>query len=204
MKITVNTAFFAGQQGNPKIEFGIPFNMAKDLLPQLKEGRVIRGWLGVMIQDVTSALQERFGLKTTKGAVVSGVTARGPPDRAGIRRGDIIVSVDGEEIEEMGDLPYIVAMKEIGKTVPVEIIRRGEEKTITVTVEEMAKETPRPEPAEAAPRLGLTLENVSPRIAREHGLPEPTGLVIVNVEACSNTSSIVLKYPINPIYFTIA
>jgi serine protease Do len=180
--IGINTAILGGRGGNIGIGFAIPVNMAKELLPQLKEGRVIRGWLGVMIQDITPPIQERLGLDTTRGALVSGVTSGSPADKAGIQRGDVIVSFDGEEIEEMSDLPHVVAMTEIGKTVPVEIIRRGEKKTIRVTVEEMVEETPRPEPAEAAPRLGLTLEQVTPRIARKHDLPEPTGLVVVDVE----------------------
>ena len=180
--IGINTAILAGRGGGIGIGFAIPVNIAKDLLPQLKEGKVVRGWLGVIIQDITPPIQERLGLDTTKGALVSGVTSGGPADKAGIQRGDVIVSFDGEEIEEMGDLPYIVAMTEVGKTVPVEIIRKGEKKTIRVTVEEMVEETPRPVPAEAAPRLGLTLEQATPRIAREHDLPEPTGLVVVDVE----------------------
>ena len=180
--IGINTAILAGRGGGIGIGFAIPVNMVKDLLPQLKEGKVVRGWLGVIIQDITPPIQERLDLDTTKGALVSGVTSGGPADKAGIQRGDVIVSFDGEEIEEMGDLPYIVAMTEVGKTVPVEIIRKGEKKTIRVTVEEMVEETPRPVPAEAAPRLGLTLEQVTPRIAREHDLPEPTGLVVVDVE----------------------
>jgi len=180
--IGINTAILAGRGGGIGIGFAIPVNMVKDLLPQLKEGKVVRGWLGVIIQDITPPIQERLDLDTTKGALVSGVTSGGPADKAGIQRGDVIVSFDGEEIEEMGDLPYIVAMTEVGKTVPVEIIRKGEKKTIRVTVEEMVEETPRPVPAEAAPRLGLTLEQVTPRIAQEHNLPEPTGLVVVDVE----------------------
>jgi serine protease Do len=137
--IGINTAIFSQSGGSIGIGFAIPINMAKDLLPQLKKGEVIRGWLGVRIQKVTPELAEKFGLAEAKGALVSEVTQGGPADDAGIVRGDVIVAFDGREIKTMPDLPYIVGVTPVGKTVKVEIIRKGKKKTLEVKVGEMER-----------------------------------------------------------------
>lgn len=182
--VGINTAIFTGHGGNIGIGFATPIDIAKDLLPQLKEGRVVRGWLGVMIQTISPAIQEKLGLDSTKGALVSSISEGGPADKAGIERGDVIMSFDGKEIAEMHDLPHIVAITEAGKTVPVEIIRDGEKEIIQVTIEEMAEEEPRPapEPAEAPFELGVRLKEITPEIARRYNLPEISGLVVVGVQ----------------------
>jgi serine protease Do len=138
--IGINTAIFSQSGGSIGIGFAIPINMAKDLLPQLKKGEVIRGWLGVRIQGVTSDLAEKFGLAEAKGALVSEVSEGGPADKAGIVRGDVIIAFDGKEVKTMADLPYIVSTTPVGKTVKVEIIRKGENKTLKVKVGEMERQ----------------------------------------------------------------
>jgi len=178
--VGINTAIFRDAQG---IGFAIPINMAKELLPQLKEkGRVTRGWLGVGIQRVTSELAESFGLKEAKGALVSQVFKDSPADKAGIRQGDIILEFDGKKIEDFGDLPRIVASTHVGKTVAIRVFRGGQVISLEATVAEM--EEPK-EVAEAPSRkpLGISVQNITAEIAGSLGLETTTGVVVTEVEA---------------------
>ncbi len=183
--VGINTAILSRSGGSVGIGFAIPINMAKDLLPQLKKGKVVRGWLGVMIQKITPDLKEKLGLKDEKGALVADVTAGGPAEEAGIKRGDVIVSFDGEEIKEMHDLPYIVASTPVGEKVTVEIIRKGKKKSLQVKTGELKEEDESPVVSEASPNLGLMVKEVTPELARNFGLSETSGLVVVQVESNS-------------------
>jgi serine protease Do len=130
--IGINTAINAAGQG---IGFAIPINMAKDLLPQLREaGIVTRGWLGVQIQRVNPALAKTFGLDEPRGALISMVFEDGPADKAKIKRGDVIVEFDGATIEEFDDLPRIVANTKPGSEVPVTVLRDGKAKKMRATL----------------------------------------------------------------------
>ncbi len=183
--VGINTAILSRSGGSVGIGFAIPINMAKDLLPQLKKGKVVRGWLGVMIQKITPDLKEKLDLKDEKGALVADVTAGGPAEEAGIKRGDVIISFDGEEIKEMHDLPYIVASTPVGKKVTVEIIRKGKKKSLQVKTGELKEEDESPVVSEASPSLGLMVKEVTPELARNFGLSETSGLVVVQVESNS-------------------
>ena len=180
--IGINTAIFSRSGGSVGIGFAIPINMAKDLLPQLKAGKVVRGWLGVMIQRITPELKEKLDLKDEKGALVADVTAGGPAEEAGIERGDVIVSFDGKEIREMNDLPYIVASTPVGKEVIVEVVRKGREKSFEVKVGELKEEGEAPVVSEAKADLGMVVEEITPELARRFGLSETSGVVVVQVE----------------------
>jgi serine protease Do len=180
--VGINTAIFSQSGGNIGIGFAIPVNMAKDLLPQLKKGKVVRGWLGVMIQKITPELREKLDLKDEKGALVADVTKGGPAEKGGIERGDVIVSFDGKEIKEMRDLPFAVAATPVGKTVNVELIRKGERQSLDVKIGEL-KDEQAPEVAEEeAPKLGITVEELTPELAKNLGLTERSGIVVVQVE----------------------
>jgi serine protease Do len=183
--VGINTAIFSGSGGNIGIGFAIPSNMAKVLLPQLEKGKVIRGWLGVLIQEVTPEIGEKFHLEKEQGALVSQVTPGGPADKAGIKRGDVIVSFDGKKIKEMHDLPYIVATTPVGKRVSVDVIRKGEKRTFEVEVGQMKEEAQQTAVAEETPDFGITLKEITPEMAQTHKLPETSGLVVVKVEAGS-------------------
>ncbi len=185
--IGINTAILSRSGGNVGIGFAIPVNMAKDLLPQLRKGKVIRGWLGVMIQQITPQLKDRLGLTTETGALVSQVTQGSPADKAGIMRGDVIVSFDGHAIHEMNDLPFLVAKTEVGKKAPVIVVRKGEEKTLQVVVGQMKEEKEAETPAETKGGniLGLGLDNVTPEIATKLGMSTATGVLITRVESDS-------------------
>jgi serine protease Do len=138
--VGINTAIFSRTGGNMGIGFATPINLAKDLLPQLKKGKVVRGWLGVVIQKITPELKDKLDLKTEKGALVADVSEGGPADKAGIKRGDVIVSFDGKTIEDMQDLPYVVASTSVGKEVVVRILRNGKKMDLRVKVGEMKEE----------------------------------------------------------------
>ncbi len=183
--IGINTAIFSRSGGSVGIGFAIPINMAKDLLPQLKKGKVVRGWLGVMIQKITPDLKEKLDLKDEKGALVADVPPGGPADKAGIKRGDVIVSFDGEDIKEMHDLPYIVASTPVGKKVTLELIRKGKKKSLQVKTGELKEEDESPVVSEVSPNLGLMVKVVTPELARNFGLSETSGLVVVQVESNS-------------------
>ena len=183
--VGINSAIFTQTGGSVGIGFAIPINMAKDLLPQLKKGKVVRGWLGVLIQKITPELKDKLNLKDENGALVADVVSGGPAEKAGIQRGDVIVSFDGKEIDEMNQLPYVVASTPVGKVVTVEVIRKGEKNAFRVEVGELREEGEAPAVAEAEPNLGLTLKEITPELAKNFRLSEKTGLVVVQVEANS-------------------
>jgi serine protease Do len=183
--VGINTAIIAAGQG---IGFAIPINMAKELLPQLKEkGRVTRGWLGVGIQAVTSQLAESFGLEEKKGALVAQVFKDGPAEKAGIKQGDVILEFDEKEISEFGDLSRIVASTPVGKAVAIKVFRNGQVIPLQATVAEMEEPT---EIAKAPSRkpLGLTVQNITPEIARSLGLEVATGVVVTGIEPGSSAA----------------
>ncbi|MEJ2656540.1 MAG: DegQ family serine endoprotease [Desulfobacterales bacterium] len=181
--IGINTAIFSQSGGSVGIGFAMPINMAKDLLPQLKKGKVIRGWIGVTIQKVTPELKDMFDLPDEKGALVSDVALGSPADESGIKRGDVIVGFDGKPIKESRELPYIVASTPVGKTVPVEVIRNSEKKSLQLKVSELktAEEEFQQMPKGEA-GLGLTLQEITPELAQQYDLAETSGLIVVNVE----------------------
>jgi serine protease Do len=181
--VGINTAIFSQSGGSVGIGFAIPINMVKDLLSQLKNGKVIRGWLGVMIQKITPELRAKLNLLGENGALVGDVVSGGPADQFGIKRGDVIVAFDGRPIKESRELPYIVASTPVGKTVSVQFIRKREKKNVQVKVGELKP------PAEEALKgseseygLGMTLEEVTSELAKQYDLPETSGLIIVKVE----------------------
>ncbi|WP_048646442.1 DegQ family serine endoprotease [Nitratireductor soli] len=131
--IGINTAIISPTGGSIGIGFSIPSALAINVVDQLREfGETRRGWLGVRIQEVTDDIAESLGMKTTAGAMVSGVIEGGPIDDGSIQPGDVITRFDGKPIEHMRDLPRIVAESPVGKDVEVTIIRKGEEQTVRV------------------------------------------------------------------------
>ena len=135
--IGINTAIIAQGQG---LGFAIPVNMAKDLLPQLKTGKVVRGWLGVMIQGITPKLAESFGLKSAKGVLVSDVVKGSPAEKSGLKQGDVIMRFDAKEIENAHKLSQVVAATAPDTRVKVDIRRNGNAKTVSLTIGTMPSE----------------------------------------------------------------
>jgi len=139
--IGVNTAIFSPSGGNVGIGFAVPSRIAEAVVTALlTEGRVERGWMGVNIQALTPELAESFGLDEPRGALVAGVLDDSPAERAGITVGDVIVGFDGTPIESMRELPRVVAAADAGSTVPVELLRDGERRTVELEVGRMPGE----------------------------------------------------------------
>ncbi|MEE4204270.1 MAG: DegQ family serine endoprotease [Halieaceae bacterium] len=133
--IGVNSQIFTRSGGSIGLSFAIPSTVVRNVVAQLKEnGEVVRGWLGVSIQDVDRNLAESFGLDRPRGALVAQVGEDSPADAAGIESGDIIVRFDGAEIETSSDLPHVVGLIAPGSEVIAEVIRDGEMRRITVEV----------------------------------------------------------------------
>jgi serine protease Do len=178
--VGINTAIIASGQG---IGFAIPINMAKEIAPQLQEkGHVTRGWLGVGIQEVTPELAKSFGLKEKKGALVAEVVSGSPAEKAGIEQGDVIVEFDGKEVTESKDLPRIVASTPVGKAVPIKLSRSGKFLDRQVKVGEMEEKTEVVKTHSTKKSLGITVQNVTPEIAKGLGLKKETGVVVTRVE----------------------
>ncbi|MBJ3775527.1 Do family serine endopeptidase [Acuticoccus mangrovi] len=158
--IGINTAIISPSGGSIGIGFAIPSEIAVSVITQLQQyGETRRGWMGVRIQSVSDEIAESLGMAAPKGALIAGVTAEGPAEKAGIQAGDVVTRFDGRDVNEMRDLPRIVAETTIGKTVPVTVMRDGNEVEIAVEIgqleESEARATPveeaTPEPAPATP-----------------------------------------------------
>jgi serine protease Do len=186
--VGINTAIFRDVQGIAQgIGFAIPVNMAKQIIPQLKEeGKVTRGWLGVMIQKVTPELAEQFGLEKPEGALVAQVMEDSPAQKAGIKREDIIIEFNHREIRKMSELPRIVASTPVGKRIEVKLIRKGREEKLELEVGELEEE----QVAKAGrftteKELGLTVQDLTPEIAQQFGISEKSGVLVSEVKVGS-------------------
>jgi len=180
--IGINTAIFSQSGGNVGIGFAIPVNMAKEIVPQLKDkGHVTRGWLGVGIQKVTPELSKSFGLKDEKGALVSQVAKGGPADKGGIETGDVIVEFDGNKVSDSNELPRMVAPLPVGKTVSVKVLRGGNVVDREVKIGQLEEQ--KEEVADSSTRkpLGMTVQNITPEIAKGLGLKSETGILVASV-----------------------
>ena len=136
--IGINTAILSRSGGNQGIGFAIPTDLARDVMDQLvQNGKVTRGYLGVMIQDVTPALAKEFKLKNDKGALIGDVVSKGPADKAGLEDGDVVVKFDGKPVTDSRHLKLQVARVKPGETVPLEILRNGSAKALDVKIGQM-------------------------------------------------------------------
>lgn len=188
--VGINSAIYTRSGGNQGIGFAIPVNLAKNILSQLKEkGTVTRAWLGVLIQKITPEMQEALDLRSREGALVADVVENGPAAKAGIKRGDIIVRFNGQDVTSQHELPTMVAYLPVGTDVDVVIIRDGKERSMKVTLEEMTDETaaagPAKEPEEMKGDLGLTVQNLTQEMAEKMDLNSTKGVVISGVEPAS-------------------
>jgi serine protease Do len=179
--VGINSAIVAGGQG---IGFAIPIDAAKAVLPQLREtGHVVRGWLGVTVQTLTRELAASFGLKNTRGALVTEVAAGSPAAKAGIERGDVILAVNGRKLETMNDLPKQVAALPVGRPANVTIFRDGKTREMPVEIGTLDDDRSQPEKEENAEKVfGLTLGDISPEAMRYYGLEGDRGALVTAVE----------------------
>ncbi|TLD40871.1 MAG: HtrA protease/chaperone protein [Candidatus Jettenia ecosi] len=177
--IGINTAIVAAGQG---IGFAIPINLAKSIVSQLKEkGSVVRGWIGVSVQTVTPEIADFFKLKGPKGVLVGDIIPGGPADKAGIKRGDIIINFDGKEIKDVSDLPRLVAGTPVGKDVNVMVIRGGDEISVTLKVEELKEERILSQAQTPESKLRMRVDNINRRWQMEFGITDESGVVVIDV-----------------------
>jgi serine protease Do len=178
--IGINTAIISGNSGgNVGIGFAIPINVAKGILNDLKEkGTVTRGWLGVMIQKITPDLAESFNLDRTEGALVGDVIPNSPAEKAGIKRGDVIIRFDGHEVRTMESLPKIVGSTTPGKAVKVKVIRDGKEKVLDVTIAILKDEEIK---VAALDPIGIQVQDITPDIAQSLNLDNVEGVLVSDV-----------------------
>jgi serine protease Do len=185
--IGINSAIFSQSGGNIGIGFAIPIDMAARIADSLRShGKVVRGWLGVAIQDVTPELSTAIGLDKSSGALVADVVKDGPAEKAGIHRGDVIVAYQGKDIATSRDLPIRVAETPVGTKAELKVVREGETKTITAEIAELKDKDVSAETAQAPPRLGLHVDKITPQIAERLGIaPDTKGVVVTGVDSGS-------------------
>ncbi len=175
--IGINTATVPGRH----VGFAIPINLAKTLLPELKQfGKIRWGFLGVSIQELTPALAQAFGVEVKKGVLINQVMAGHPAAQAGLKVGDVIVGFDGMVIEDVRDLQRKVGRTSIGTAAVVKVIRKGSPEEVTVNIGQLPEQaalTPEPPKKE----LGLTVEALDQEKAKKFKLKEEEGLVVTEV-----------------------
>jgi serine protease Do len=184
--VGINTAIIPQGQG---IGFAIPVNTVKPLLPQLEtKGEVIRGYLGVSIQSITPGLAKALKLPDSKGALVADVTADGPAAKAGIQRGDVIISYNGKEVADSHDLPVLVAATPVGQEATLTVLRNGEKLSLSVKVGQLPGEraenagVPEGSLQPAREKWGLQLRDLDPETAGQLHLPSDKGVAVVGVK----------------------
>ena len=185
--VGINTAIVSDRQSNVGIGFAIPSNTVRELLTELRAGKVTRGRIGVQIMNVARESFEDLGLTERTGAIVSSVQEGGPAAAADMQPGDVILRYNGDRVENTEDLQSKVVATRPGTTVPVIVLRAGEEVTLNVTIEELDLET-EAEPTETvednlSEGFGMTLQDLTPQVASRLRVPDDTeGAVIVDVE----------------------
>lgn len=204
--VGINTAIIPNGQG---IGFAVPVNTAKTLLPQLvAKGSVTRGYLGVNIQNITEDLATSLKLKNKKGALVSEVVPGSPAEKAGVKRGDVIVTCDKKEIEDSRELAAFVATLPVGKQVPLGVVRDGKETSLSVKIAVLKAQEAAGKAGEEVSqgKWGLQLQDLSPEAAREAGLEPGQGVVVAGVrpgspaeEASVQSGDIVLEVNRQPV-----
>jgi Do/DeqQ family serine protease len=178
--IGINTAIVAAGQG---IGFSIPINEAKSVMAQLiARGKVVRGWLGIVIQDLTDELATSFGVPEREGVLVADVMRGGPGEAAGLRPGDVIVRLGATKIREVPDLQRRVADVAPGQSVEVDVMRDRTTHRLTVRVGEMPAEDTTAAEVDPGPEgFGLQVEPLAPDTAERLGLPFSHGLLVTDV-----------------------
>jgi serine protease Do len=194
--IGINTMIFTNgrAEGNIGLGFAVPINTVRELLPQLSNGKVIRGRIGLSMTAVPRDGYQDFGLKSRAGAVVSQVTPNGPAEKAGVKPGDVVTEFNGRSIANTTDLQKMVSASKPGTSIALKVMRNGKEQTLHATVEELDLEAERGQRqsrnnAPQAPEeqgqdsFGLTLSNVSPQTARRLQMPSgESGALVTEVD----------------------
>jgi serine protease Do len=185
--IGINTMIMTGgSQASAGVGFSVPINVAREILPQLREkGKVVRGWMGVNINPVSEDLAATYGLSEGKGAYVSAVTPGSPAEKAGLQPEDVILTADTRTIQDNSDLSRYISSKSPGATVKLEVLRGKDRKAVAVTLgtfPDAPEESATEEGGRAS--LGMTLKDLTPAMAERMELPRGTkGVLVMEVEA---------------------
>lgn len=194
--IGINFAIFSPTGGSVGVGFALPSSAAKPIVEQLrKTGKVIHGWLGVMIQP-TSDTAEGLGLNESIGAIVAGVSKNSPAEKAGLKVGDIILSFDGKEVTAHKKLPRIVAETPVGKTVVAEIMSGGTKKSVKITVgtQDSKNDLSNITSDEAKQIYGMSLSPITPDVRKKLNLPnDMNGILVNNVDRKSVAAKVGIK-----------
>ncbi len=176
--IGINTAIISSAQG---IGFAIPINMAKQVMNDIVTyGKVRRGQMGVYLQPITEEIASAFDLKNTKGALIAEVLRESPAEKAGLRRGDIIVKIDGKDVEDSSKLSATVRQHMAGDTIVLDVLRRGKEMKVSITLSEVDTTVAE---SDTADKLGFSVAAITPEIRKELNLSEnDTGIVVTDVQ----------------------
>jgi serine protease Do len=186
--IGINTAIYSPSGGNVGIGFAIPINMAKQVMDELiSKGKVTRGFLGLVPQDIDDAVAKAMNLKTTEGALVGDVTSGSPADKGGVKVGDIITAVNDKSIKNSTQLRNVIAGIEPGTTVKIGIIRDGKEVTVHVDLgerpsdEALAKGSNGSQEQQTSEKLGITVHNMNASLAKQFGIENTREVVVTKV-----------------------
>ena len=193
--IGINTAIFSQSGGYMGIGFAVPSNMVRSVMEQLiKQGKVVRGYLGVSIQELTQDLARQFGAGKTRGVLISDVLADSPAKRAKLERGDVVVEFDGRPVENPTQFRNLVAQTPIGKQVPIKLLRNGKERDLDVTIAEQPKtmaqaesEADSDEVRSAGVFAGVEVREFTAEAARRLNIPRSDrgGVLVVRVADAS-------------------
>ena len=187
--IGINTAILSRSGGNQGIGFAIPTNLARDVMESLvADGKVTRGYLGVMIQDVTPSLAKEFNLKDQKGALIGDVVPKGPAEKAGLRSGDVVLEFNGKAVKDSRQLKLQVARVKPSESVPVKVLRNGATKTLEVTVRELpgseqVAKADAPAGGDGEALKGVAVGDLDSQMRRELNIPANVhGAVVTEVD----------------------
>jgi serine protease Do len=186
--VGINTAITSLSGGSIGIGFAIPINMARKVMDELvAKGQVVRGYMGVTLQPIDETMAQALKLKGTDGALVGDVVPDGPADKAGIKRGDVVVAVNGKPVRDNTQVRNLVAEGDPGKPISLELLRNGARLEKTVTLGERPRErgdqTPKGDRQEGASqqKLGLAVQDLTPEIAQQLGYKNETGAIVTEV-----------------------
>ena len=181
--VGVNTAIFSRGGGNIGIGFAIPINMVKGLLSQLKDqGKVTRGWLGVVIENINAETAEALGMSEAQGALVANVAKGSPAEAAGVQVGDVIVGFEGAAVKKSSELSLIVARTPVGRVVDVTIVRNGQRVSVEVQIGRLGDDEVAVTPEDGS-ALGLTVREMTRAFSRSPETRDREGVVVTAVES---------------------
>ncbi len=193
--VGVNSAIFSQNGGNVGIGFAIPIDLAKKVVDQLrKNGRVIRGWLGIRAQDVTPQMAASMGIsRAGEMAVVTEVAENSPAAEAGIKTGDLVVEFNGKPVPKSHEWPAVIADTPPGQRVTLKTIHEKKEQTLTVKIGELSDENDASQIETKDPEIGLRVQRITPEAARRLGLSSTKGVMIIEVQPGSPADQVGLE-----------